>query len=101
MKIQRQGRISFYMAGAGEEASSVCSTAGLNPKDWIFPQYRQQGIFIQREYPIEQMINQCIGNLNDPAKGRQLPVHYAAKEQYIMDVSSCLGTRIPHASGSG
>lgn len=47
------------------------------------------------------MINQCLGNSGDLAKGRQLAIHYAAKHKYIMDVSSCLATRIPHAAGSG
>jgi len=63
------------VAGNGEEAASVCSAAALHPHDWIFPQYRQQGIFFYRNTPIEYLIDQNMGNFDDPAKGRQLPVH--------------------------
>lgn len=63
------------MAGSGEEAASVCSAAALDPHDWLFPQYRQQGIFFYRNVPIEYLLDQNMGNSGDPAKGRQLPIH--------------------------
>ncbi|CRJ87388.1 hypothetical protein BN1708_017006, partial [Verticillium longisporum] len=45
---QRQGRLSFYMVSAGEEALSVGSASVLAPEDVVFCQYREQGVFKQR-----------------------------------------------------
>lgn len=96
---QRQGRISFYLASTGEEAASVGSAAALSDKDMIMSQYREQGALAFRGYTTEQFMNQMFSNEKEPNKGRQMPIHYGAKELNFMTISSPLGTQIPQASG--
>jgi 2-oxoisovalerate dehydrogenase E1 component alpha subunit len=96
---QRQGRISFYLASTGEEAASVGSAAALEPQDLIMSQYREQGALAYRGYSTEQFMNQMFSNEKDPNKGRQMPIHYGAKELNFMTISSPLGTQIPQAAG--
>lgn len=96
---QRQGRISFYLASTGEEASAVASAAALKFDDMIMSQYREQGALAYRGYTTEQFMNQMFSNEKEPNKGRQMPIHYGAKELNFMTISSPLGTQIPQASG--
>lgn len=96
---QRQGRISFYLACTGEEASTIGSAAALEPQDMIMSQYREQGALAYRGYTTEQFMNQMFSNEKEPNKGRQMPIHYGAKELNFMTISSPLGTQIPQASG--
>lgn len=96
---QRQGRISFYLACTGEEASIIGSAAALEPEDMIMSQYREQGALAYRGYTTEQFMNQMFSNEKEPNKGRQMPIHYGAKELNFMTISSPLGTQIPQASG--
>lgn len=96
---QRQGRISFYLACTGEEASTVGSAAALQPQDMIMSQYREQGTLAYRGYTTEQFMNQMFSNEKEPNKGRQMPIHYGDKALNFMTISSPLGTQIPQASG--
>lgn len=98
---QRQGRLSFYMTCFGEEAQSTATAAALSPQDVIYMQYREAPALMYRGYTIPNMISQCMGNIEDPLKGRQMPIHYGSKELNVQMVSSPLGTQIPQAAGSG
>ena len=96
---QRQGRISFYLACTGEEASTVGSAAALEPQDMIMSQYREQGALAYRGFTTEQFMDQMFSNQNELNKGRQMPIHYGSKALNFMTISSPLGTQIPQASG--
>jgi 2-oxoisovalerate dehydrogenase E1 component alpha subunit len=96
---QRQGRISFYLACTGEEASTVGSAAALSPNDMIMSQYREQGTLAYRGYTTQQFMNQMFSNEKELNKGRQMPIHYGDKELNFMTISSPLGTQIPQAAG--
>lgn len=97
---QRQGRLSFYMVNAGEEASAVGSASALESTDHIFFQYREAAALLQRGFTIKEMMSQLYANKNDHGKGRNMPVHYASKDLNIHPISSPLATQIPHASGA-
>ncbi|KAI1871327.1 uncharacterized protein JN550_004772 [Neoarthrinium moseri] len=97
---QRQGRLSFYMVSAGEEALSIGSASVLEKEDVVFCQYREQGVFKQRGFELSDFMNQLFANKKDPGKGRNMPVHYGSKELNIHTISSPLATQIPHASGA-
>lgn len=84
---QRQGRISFYMVSAGEEAVCVGSASALSKEDVIFCQYREQGIFAQRGFTARDFMNQLFANRHDPGKGRNMPVHYGSRELNIVSLS--------------
>ena len=99
MRLQRQGRLGFYMKAIGEEASHF-AVAALRPSDWVFPSYREQGAWFWRGYTVEQFINQLFGNVEDPIKGRQMPVHHSANWLNLVSISSPVGTQIPQAVGA-
>ena len=71
---QRQGRISFYMVSAGEEALSVGSASVLSKEDVVFCQYREQGVFAQRGFALSDFMNQLFANRRDLGRGRNMPV---------------------------
>jgi 2-oxoisovalerate dehydrogenase E1 component alpha subunit len=101
LKLQRQGRIGFYLQTTGEEASHVGSTQALRETDWVFPAYREPGSAFLRGFPIRDFVNQAFGNANDLTKGRQMPVHYSARQVRSVSISSPVGTQIPQAAGVG
>jgi 2-oxoisovalerate dehydrogenase E1 component alpha subunit len=98
-KLQRQGKMSFYMKSTGEEAVSVAGAMALKDSDMVFPSYRQQGILFARGRDIVDMMCHCISNSKDNLKGRQLPVHYTWAEGNFFSISGNLGTQFPQAVG--
>ena len=99
MRLQRQGRLGFYMKAIGEEASHF-AVAALRPSDWVFPSYREQGAWFWRGYTVPMFIDQLFGNVDDPVKGRQMPVHHSANWLNLVSISSPVGTQIPQAVGA-
>ncbi|MDJ0911844.1 MAG: thiamine pyrophosphate-dependent enzyme [Woeseiaceae bacterium] len=98
-QIQRQGRISFYMEAAGEEAISIAQGMALRPGDMCFPSYRNQGLYMYRGMNLVDMMCQCLSNTRDMCKGRQLPIMYHTKEGNVFSISGNLATQYPHAVG--
>jgi len=97
---QRQGRISFYMTNYGEEAAQIGSIAALRPDDLVYAQYREAGVILYRGYSVQNCCDQCCGNVDDLAKGRQMPVHYGSRDLNYVTISSPLTTQLPQAVGS-
>jgi 2-oxoisovalerate dehydrogenase E1 component alpha subunit len=98
-QIQRQGRISFYMEAAGEEAVSIGQAMALRHGDMCFPSYRNQGLFMYRGVKLVDMMCQCLSNTRDMCKGRQLPIMYHSKSGNVFSISGNLATQYPHAVG--
>ncbi|KAK9713265.1 hypothetical protein RND81_06G015900 [Saponaria officinalis] len=99
-EAQRQGRISFYLTTIGEEAINIASAAALASDDLIFPQYREPGVLLWRDFTVQDFANQCFGNKADNGKGRQMPIHYGSNKLNYVTVSSTVGTQLPHAVGA-
>jgi len=99
MRIQRQGRISFYMKSTGEEAVSVAAAMALRPGDMLFPSYRNQGLHIVRGSSLIDLMCQCLSNTRDMCKGRQMPVMYHSASGNIFSISGNLATQFPQAVG--
>jgi 2-oxoisovalerate dehydrogenase E1 component alpha subunit len=99
VRWQRQGRISFYMKAAGEEAVSAAAAMALEPGDMLFPHYRNQGLHITRGRPLVDLMCQCLSNTRDMCKGRQMPIMYHWKEGRIFSISGNLATQFPQAVG--
>jgi 2-oxoisovalerate dehydrogenase E1 component alpha subunit len=91
---QRQGRLSFYMVSAGEEALSVGSASVLDMQDVIFCQYREQGVFAQRGFTLNDFMNQLFANKLDNGLGRNMPVHYGSKDLNIVSLIECIHMRL-------
>lgn len=100
MKLQRQGRIGFYLQSMGEEATHIGSAYALQPHDWVFPCYREPGAAFLRGLPLVKFICQLMGNAGDMVKGRQMPNHYCYKPGNYTSVSSPVGTQITQAVGA-
>nr|WP_289852094.1 thiamine pyrophosphate-dependent enzyme [Rhizobium sp. SSA_523] len=99
MNAQRQGKMSFYIQGIGEEAVGCGFQRYLRKGDMNFPTYRQQGLLIAAGYPLEKLMGQFYSNSFDPLLGRQLPTLHSAREYGYFTVSGNLGTQYVHAVG--
>lgn len=98
--LQRQGAITFAMTSLGEEACAVGSAAALEMGDWMYPQYREAGILFYRGFSIQDFVHQMFGDAHDLISGRQMPNHFGDRKLNIVQVSSPIGTKIPHAAGA-
>jgi len=96
---QRQGKCSFYMQCKGEEAIAVGHRLALKTGDMCFPTYRQQGLLIAQDFPLQDLICQVFSNSNDTLHGRQLPVFYSSKDYGFFSLSGNLGTQFVQAVG--
>src|SRR5580704_4683792 len=98
-RMQRAGKISFYIRSLGEEAVAVAQAMALRPSDMLFPAYRQQGAQIVRGISLVDMMLQLLSNTRDMCKGRQLPVMYHSRANNIFSISGNLATQFPQAVG--
>ncbi len=100
MLLQRQGRIGFYVPSFGQEAIQIGTSAALKQNDWIFPSYREPGVFISRGASLFEMLCNLWGNQSDVCKGRQMPVHYSFSDLRLFSVSSPIATQVIQAVGA-
>ncbi|MBT8056022.1 MAG: 3-methyl-2-oxobutanoate dehydrogenase (2-methylpropanoyl-transferring) subunit alpha [Gammaproteobacteria bacterium] len=99
LRIQRQGKISFYIQALGEEAVSVGPGLAFEDGDMMFPAYRNQGLYILRNTGLVDMMCQCLSNTHDMCKGRQMPIFYHNREKNVFSISGNLTTQFPQAVG--
>ena len=76
IKMQRTGKLSFYMRSLGEEAIAIAQTMALEEQDWLFPSYRQPGAQFVRGRDMVRMICHFIGNTEDNVRRPQMPAPY-------------------------
>ena len=98
--LQRQGRVGFYGACTGQEATPIACGFASRATDWVFPALREQAIMLVRGFPLTSFIAQVFGNSGDILKGRQMPSHMSGKQVRQVSWSSCIGPQIPHAVGT-
>lgn len=98
-RLQRQGRIGFFVGSTGEEAAIVGSAFALEKCDWIVPCYREIGAALLRGYSLHDFMCQLFGNEADTVKGRQMPCHWGSSQLRVTSVSSTVGSQIPQATG--
>jgi 2-oxoisovalerate dehydrogenase E1 component alpha subunit len=98
-RVQRQGKISFYIQSLGEEAISIGQGMALEPDDMMFPAYRNQGLYILRGTGLVDMMCQCLSNTRDMCKGRQMPIFYQNRKGNVFTISGNLATQFPQAVG--
>jgi len=100
IRMQRQGRMGFYLSCVGEEAVPYGTAHALRDSDWILTAYRETGAALYRGYPLRTFMCQLFGNAEDPVKGRQMPVHHSVRRLNFVSISSPVGSQIPHAVGA-
>lgn len=98
--LQRQGRIGFYGACTGQEATPVGTAMALEPDDWVFPALREGSAALYRGLRTSHYVAQCLGNEHDLQKGRQMPCHYMDRSINHVSWSSVIATQLPHAAGA-
>jgi 2-oxoisovalerate dehydrogenase E1 component alpha subunit len=100
LRLQRQGRLGFYLSSIGEEATHIGAAHALRPTDWLYPAYREVGAALFRGYDLRTFMCQLFGNAEDPVRGRQMPVHHSIRRLNFVSISSPVATQIPHAVGT-
>lgn len=98
--LQRQGRVGFYGACTGQEATPIATALALEPIDWVFPALRESVMMLVRGFPLVTYLAQVYGNAGDILKGRQMPSHMSGRSVNQVSWSSCLGPQIPQAVGA-
>ena len=56
--LLRQGRISKWFSGIGQEAISVGDGMAMHPDEYILPMHRNLGIFTSRNIPLDRLFKQ-------------------------------------------
>ncbi len=97
--LLRQGKISKWFSGIGQEAISVGATAALQPDEWIMPLHRNLGVFTGRNMPLSKLFMQWQGNKEGYSKGRERSFHFGSREHHICGMISHLGPQLAIADG--
>lgn len=100
LKLLRQGKVSKWFAGIGQEAIAVGVTLALEPKELIFPLHRNLGVFTNRDIPLHRLFSQWQGKLNGFSKGRERSFHFGTLEYGIVGMISHLGPQLALACGA-
>jgi 2-oxoisovalerate dehydrogenase E1 component len=97
--LLRQGRISKWFSGIGQEAIAVGVTKALDMDEWIMPLHRNLGVFTTRNMPLSKLFKQWQGNKDGYSKGRERSFHFGSKEHHICGMISHLGPQMALADG--
>lgn len=98
-RMQRQGKVTFYIQSLGEEAVSIGAGLAFEDGDMLFPAYRNQGLYLMRGTGLVEMMCQCLSNSRDMCKGRQMPIFYQNSKKNLFTISGNLATQYPQAVG--
>lgn len=97
--LLRQGRISKWFSGIGQEAISAGVVSALAPDEWIMPLHRNLGIFTGRQMPLNKLFLQWQGSEEGYSKGRERSFHFGSREHHICGMISHLGPQLALADG--
>src|SRR3954470_22104183 len=98
--LLRQGKISKWFSGIGQEAIAVGATMALEQQEWIMPLHRNLGVFTTRNMPMHKLFMQWQGNKEGYSKGRERSFHFGSKEHHICGMISHLGPQLAIADGA-
>jgi 2-oxoisovalerate dehydrogenase E1 component len=97
--LLRQGRISKWFSGIGQEAIAVGATLALQEDEWIMPLHRNLGVFTTRNMPLSKLFMQWQGAQEGYSKGRERSFHFGNREHHICGMISHLGPQLAIADG--
>ncbi|MEN9701415.1 MAG: hypothetical protein RIR55_735, partial [Bacteroidota bacterium] len=97
--LLRQGKISKWFSGIGQEAIAVGATLALDKEEWIMPLHRNLGVFTSREMPLTDLFKQWQGDVTGYSKARERSFHFGSKQHFICGMISHLGPQLALADG--
>ena len=97
--LLRQGKISKWFSGIGQEAISVGVASVLNADEYLLPMHRNLGVFTTREIPLYRLFSQWQGKANGFTNGRDRSFHFGTQEFKIVGMISHLGPQFGVADG--
>ncbi len=97
--LLRQGKISKWFSGIGQEAGSVGAAMALEKDEFILPMHRNLGVFTSRNIPLNRLFSQFQGKPSGFTKGRDRSFHFGTLEYHIIGMISHLGAQMGVADG--
>lgn len=97
--LLRQGKISKWFSGIGQEAISVGCAEALNTDEFMLTMHRNLGVFTSRNIPLDRLFGQFEGKINGYTKGRDRTFHFGTQEHHIVGMISHLGAQLGVADG--
>ncbi|MBS1947957.1 MAG: dehydrogenase E1 component subunit alpha/beta [Bacteroidetes bacterium] len=97
--LLRQGKISKWFSGIGQEAIAVGATLALQQDEWVMPLHRNLGVFTSRKMPLSKLFRQWQGSKDGYSKGRERSFHFGSKAHHICGMISHLGPQLAIADG--
>ena len=99
--LLRQGKISKWFSGIGQEAIAAGATLAMQPDEWVLPLHRNLGVFTSRGMPLSKLFLQWQGSEDGYSKGRERSFHFGSREHAICGMISHLGPQLGVADGIG
>src|SRR5687767_9738137 len=97
--LLRQGKISKWFSGIGQEAIAVGVTMALRPDEYILPMHRNLGVFTTRGTPLDKLFMQLQGKKEGFSKARERSFHFGTNDHHIVGMISHLGPQMGVADG--
>ena len=97
--LLRQGKISKWFSGIGQEAISVGATLAMESNEWMMPLHRNLGVFTTRKMPLVDLFKQWQGDRDSYSKARERSFHFGNKAHHICGMISHLGPQLAIADG--